>query len=65
MTGGEVFDVRHHDFVTVSDYHAVVVLKDEQGACRAHLAAIMNISPIETPRSVPQPERSGENGQEP
>jgi hypothetical protein len=47
MTGGEIFEVRHHDFITVSDYHAVIVLPDEKGKYRANLAAIMNISTIE------------------
>jgi hypothetical protein len=47
MTGGEVFEVRHHDFMTVGDYHAAIVVRDEDGVDRVHLAAIMNISTIE------------------
>lgn len=60
MTGGETFDVRHHDFFTVSDYHAVIVLPDEAGKYRVNLASIVNISTIEMlPR---QEEASSSNG---
>lgn len=46
MTGGESFEVRHRDFITVSDYHAAVVVKENEKES-VHLAAIMNISTID------------------
>jgi hypothetical protein len=46
MTGGEEFDVRHHDFMTVSDYHAAIVVP-ENGRQKMHLITLVNISSIE------------------
>ncbi len=46
MTGGETFEVRHHDFMTVSDYHAAIVIENN-GNQTMHLATLMNISSIE------------------
>lgn len=46
MTGGEVLDVRHHDFIAVSDYHAAIVVP-ENGQEQLHLATLVNISKIE------------------
>jgi hypothetical protein len=46
MTGGEEFDVRHHDFMTVSDYHAAIVVP-KNGRQKMHLITLVNISNIE------------------
>jgi hypothetical protein len=46
MTGGEEFDMRHHDFMTVSDYHAAIVVP-ENGRQKMHLITLVNISNIE------------------
>ena len=46
MTGGESFEVRHHDFITVSDYHAAIVV-EENGRYRMHMATLVNISTID------------------
>jgi len=46
MTGGETFEVHHHDFMTVSDYHAAIVV-DEDDKQTMHLATLINISSIE------------------
>jgi len=46
MNGGETFEVRHHDFMTVSDYHAAIVM-EENGKQTMHLATLINISSIE------------------
>ena len=46
MTGGEEFEVRHHDFMTVSDYHAAIVVQ-ENSRQSMHLITLVNISSIE------------------
>ncbi|TWT95828.1 hypothetical protein Pla108_29050 [Botrimarina colliarenosi] len=46
MTGGETFDVRHQDSISVSDYHgSVIVVQD--GKEHMHIFTLMNISTIE------------------
>lgn len=61
MTGGESFEVRCHDFITVSDYYAAVVVPEDNGE-RLHMLTLVNISTIEM---LPAPaERSG-NGKPP
>lgn len=46
MTGGESFEVRHHDFITVSDYYAAVVVPEEEGE-RLQMLTLVNISTID------------------
>ncbi|MEQ8846260.1 hypothetical protein [Botrimarina sp.] len=46
MTGGEVFDVRHQDFISVSDYHGSVIMVEE-GKEHMHIFTLLNISTIE------------------
>ncbi|MEN1680747.1 MAG: hypothetical protein AAGJ46_14255 [Planctomycetota bacterium] len=46
MTGGEQFEVRHPDFITVSEYHAAVVMP-EDGVERLNILTLVNISTVE------------------
>lgn len=60
MTGGESFDVRHPDYISVSDYHAAIVVPDSaSGRERLHLATLVNISTVEM---LPAEIEKGSNG---
>ena len=58
MTGGESFEVRHRDFITVSEYYAAVVVP-KNGEDSIHMLTLVNISTIDM---LPKEVEKGSNG---